>query len=48
MNHQRQISIVLGMWLGLAAIGWAETPSRLDQMGPEWQGNAISYSGFRD
>jgi len=31
----------------MVACGWAETPSRLDSVGPEWEGNAISYSGYR-
>jgi len=48
MNQRKQISITLVLWLVLVTWGSAETPSRLDQLGPEWQGNAISYSGFRE
>jgi exo-beta-1,3-glucanase (GH17 family) len=39
------MALVLGLVVAVCAS--AETPSRLDAMGPEWQGNAISYSGYR-
>lgn len=48
MNRRHQVSMALVVWLGLAVCASSETPSRLDAMGPEWQGNAISYSGYRE
>jgi exo-beta-1,3-glucanase (GH17 family) len=38
----------VALWLALATCATADSPSRLDAMGPEWEGLAISYSGYRE